>query len=266
MLSRLESRFGRWAIPNVTVIIIAGQVLLYFLQFTQAGNGNGLDKIELLPSAVMRGEVWRLFTFLFTPPASRSIFVIFYWMLMYMFGNALEQQWGTFRYNVFLLVGCLASVAAAFIAYALGVDLVASNGFLYGTLFLAFARLFPDYTINLYFILPVKIKWLALLMWIWYGFTFLTGDWMGRMLIFASVLNYLLFFGKEHLQEWKQGNRRRSYQATVKAATQKIQHQCRVCELNSENSPKTLFRYCSKCPGQSCYCPEHIQNHEHVSD
>ena len=264
MLSRLESRFGRWAIPNVTVIIIAGQVLLYFLQITSAGHGGELDKIVLLPSAVMRGEVWRLFTFLFTPPASRSIFVIFYWMLMYMFGNALEQQWGTFRYNLFLLVGCLASIAATFIAYAFGVDMVASNAFLYGTLFLAFARLFPDYTINLYFILPVKVKWLALLMWIWYGFTFLTGDWMGRMLIFASVLNYLLFFGKEHLQEWKQGHRRRTHQAIVKAAAKKIQHQCRVCELNSENSPRTLFRYCSKCAGQSCYCPEHIQNHEHV--
>ena len=84
------------------------------------------------------------------------------------------------------------------------------------------------------------------------------------MLIFASVLNYLLFFGNEHLQEWKQGHRRRTHQATVKAASKKIQHQCLVCELNSENSPRTLFRYCSKCEGQSCYCPEHIQNHEHV--
>lgn len=266
LLSRLESRFGRWAIPNVTVILIAGQVLLYFMQAMRAGQGGELAKIHLLPSAVMHGEVWRLVTFLFTPPATNPIFVIFYWILMYMFGTALEQQWGTFKFNIFLLIGYLASVAAAFIAYAFGQDAIASNAFLYGTLFLAFARLFPDFTINLYFILPIKIKWLALLMWIMYGYQLLTSGWMGRMLVVASVLNYLLFFGREHLRELKQGHRRRTYQSRVQSAAKEIQHECRVCGLNSEMSPKTLFRYCSKCEGQCCYCPKHIKNHEHVTD
>jgi len=82
LLSRLESRFGRWAIPNVTVLIIAGQVLLYFLQVTQAGRGDELSKIVLLPSAVMQGEVWRLVTFLFVPPPSRSLLMIFFWMFI----------------------------------------------------------------------------------------------------------------------------------------------------------------------------------------
>ena len=264
LLSRLESRFGRWAIPNLTVIIIAGQVLLYFLQVTRADDGGGLAKIYLLPSAVMHGEVWRLFTFLFTPPATRSLLVVFYWMLMYLFGNGLEQQWGTFRYNVFLLVGYLASVAAAFIAYALGYDMIADNSFLYGTLFLAFARLFPDFTINLYFILPIKIKWLALLMWLGYGYQLIKGDWMSRMMIVASVLNYLVFFGKDHLRDFKQGQRKRSFESKVKSAAKSIQHECRVCGVNSETSPKTLFRYCSQCDGQCCYCPEHIRDHEHV--
>lgn len=264
LISRLESRFGRWAIPNVTAIIIAGQVLLYFLQVTQAGRGGELAKIHLLPSAVMQGEVWRLVTFVFTPPASRSLFVIFYWILMHLFGTSLEQHWGTFRYNIFLLLGYLASVVAAFIAYGFGFDIIADNGFLYGTLFLAFARVNPDFTINLYFILPIKIRWLALLMWIFYGYQFVTGNWMERMLVFASVFNYLLFFGRGHISEWKHGQRRRSFESKVKAASKAITHQCEVCEKNSENSPKTLFRYCSKCEGQRCYCPEHIQDHEHV--
>ncbi len=264
LLSRLESRFGRWAVPNLTTILIAGQVLLYFLQVTRAGQGNELAKIHLLPSAVLQGEVWRLVTFLFTPPPTRSLFVIFYWILMYLFGTSLEQQWGTFRYNIFLLVGYLASIAAAFIAFGFGYDIIAQNGFLYSTLFLAFARMFPDYTIHLYFILPIKIKWLALLLWISYAYGLLKGDGMSRMMIVASVLNYLLFFGREHLQDWKQGNRRRQHQTQAKVAAKRIQHQCLVCELNSNTSPKTLFRYCSKCEGQSCYCPEHIQDHEHI--
>ena len=265
IIARLESRFGRWAIPNVTAIIIAGQVLLYFLQAMQAGRGNELAKIYLQPSAVLQGEVWRLITFLFTPPGTNLLFAFFFWYLMYLFGSTLERQWGTFRYNVFLLVGYLANVGAVFIAYSLGADIPANNGFLYATIFLAFARLYPDFTLNIFFILPIKVRWLALLMWIGFGYGLIRGDWMGRMLIIASVSNYLLFFGREHLREWKHGQRRRAFQSQTKAAMKQIKHQCRVCELNSENSPKTLFRYCSKCSGQQCYCPEHIQDHEHVT-
>ena len=265
LLTRLESRYGRWAIPNVTVIFIAGQVLLYFLQRARIGQGDALAKIHLLPGAVLEGEVWRVFTFLFTPPADQTILVIFYWILMYLFGSGLEQVWGTFRYNVFLLIGFLASVIATFIAYAFGYNIPASNGFLYGSIFLAFARIFPDYTLMLFFILPIKVKWLALLMWLGYAYGLLKGDWMDRMLIIASVFNYLLFLGGEHIRQWKQGYRRRSYQAKAKAASRALVHQCRVCGLDSENSPKTLFRYCSKCEGQCCYCPDHIQKHEHVT-
>ena len=151
LLARLESRFGRWAIPNITVILIAGQVLLYFLQMSGAGRGEELVKIHLLPSAVLSGEIWRLVTFLFVPPATSSIFVIFYWILMFLFGSALEQHWGTFRFNIYLLIGYLANIAAAFIAYALGFDQPASNGFLYGTLFLAFALVWPVVSLGVNF-------------------------------------------------------------------------------------------------------------------
>jgi len=265
LLNRLERKLGRWAIPNLTTILIAGQVLLYFMITMRPDQGqNPLAKIVLLPSAVMAGEVWRLITFVFVPPPSRSFFVIFYWLLMYLFGTSLEQHWGTARYNLFLLIGYLASVGAVFIAWAFGSNFIAENSFLYGTLFLAYARLNPNFVIHLFFILPIQIKWLALLAWLVYGYQFLIGSGMARMLVVASVLNYLLFFGREHWREFKGGHRRRAYQSKLSKASRPILHQCLVCELNSENSPKTLFRYCSKCAGQCCYCPEHIQNHEHV--
>jgi len=264
-LNRLERKLGRWAIPNLTSIIIAGQVLLYFMITMRPGQGiHSLANIVLLPSAVIGGEVWRLITFVFVPPPSRSLFVIFYWLLMYLFGTSLEQHWGTARYNLFLLIGYLASVAGVFIAWAFGSNFVADNSFLYGTLFLAFARLNPNYVIHLFFILPIQIKWLALLAWIGYGYQFFVGSGMARMLVAASLLNYLLFFGREHWRDFKSGQRRRSFQSHTQALAKQILHQCMVCELNSENSPKTLFRYCSKCDGQCCYCPEHIQDHEHV--
>jgi hypothetical protein len=82
----------------------------------------------------------------------------------------------------------------------------------------------------------------------------------------ATVLNYLLFFGREHVRELRHGQRRRSFQSKAKRATSTAGHACVVCGLNSEDSPRTLFRYCSKCSGQRCYCPQHIRDHEHVID
>lgn len=268
-LKRLERRFAPWAIPNLTGIIIAGQVLLYLARMFATADDPAADpliKIYLLPSLVMQGEVWRLFSFPFIPPATNFLFAAIGWMIFFHFGTALETTWGTVRYNIFLFIGLLANIAAAFIAYSQGIDALVGNAFLYSTVFLAFARLFPNYVMHIYFILPIQIKWLALLMWLGYGYVFIEGDWMGRMLILASVLNYLVFFGREHVREVKRGARRRSYQAKAETATKKVRHECRVCGLNSNDAPKTLFRYCSKCSGQCCYCPDHIQDHEHITE
>lgn len=263
LIHRLQRRFGRLAVPNLTVVIIVGQIALYMLQMMQ--QGARLDRILLIPELVLQGEVWRLITFIFTPPAVSPIFVIFFWMLFYIFGTALETQWGVFRYNLFLLIGYVANVGAAFIAHGFGYSDLPTNGFLYGTVFLAFARLFPDYVLYIMFILPVKVKWLALLQWVFYGYSLLAGPWIARLLVIASVLNYLLFFGKEHWQDFRFGVRRRAYQAKAKRTSQTPRHVCTVCGVNSKESPRTLFRYCSKCAGDLCYCPDHIQDHEHVT-
>jgi hypothetical protein len=197
---------------------------------------------------------------------------------MYLFGTTLENHWGVFRFNVFLLVGYLANVAAAFVAWgilkaspeiapmagALG-GAAASNYFLYGSLFLAFARLYPDFILNILGILPIRIKWLALAAWVGYAYSLIAGTWMTRMLVLATVINYLLFFGRDHVRELRHGHRRRAFQTKAKKATAAPKHACRVCGLNSDDSPKTLFRYCSKCAGQACYCPDHIRDHEHVT-
>lgn len=268
LIHRLERKYGRLAIANITTILIAGQVLLFvamMMRGNQHGGGNPLSGIYLIPERVVAGEVWRLLTFLFVPPPVSPLFILFAWMLFYLFGTTLEQHWGAFRYNLYLLIGYVANIAAAFLVWALiGQGMVASNSFLYGTVMLAFARINPDFTLNLFFILPIRIKWLALLMWLGYGFTLLTGGWMAKFLVVASVLNYLMFFGQEHLRDLRQGQQRRSFQSKVKSVPKRITHQCRECDLSSESSPKTLFRYCSKCAGQCCYCPEHIADHEHV--
>lgn len=278
-IDRLQRRLGWLAVPNVTMALIVGQAVLYVANIlAQNGEGVSLDRVMLDPAKVMQGEVWRLVTFLFAPPPIGPIFVIFYFMLFHLFGTTLEQQWGTFKYNLFLLIGYLANVAAAFLGafvlqQQLGAEMndtlklasiTATNSFLYGSVFLAFARLYPDFTLNLFFVLPIRIKWLALLAWIGYVYVLVVGNWMERMLIIATVLNYLLFFGREHVRELRQGQRKRTFQAEAKRAVSPAKHACAVCGISSAESPRTLFRYCSKCSGQRCFCPDHIRAHEHV--
>lgn len=268
LLSRLNLKFGRFAIPNLTVILIIGQVFLYLAGYITAAQGEGdvLGRVEMLPTEVLSGEVWRLITFLFVPPTTNVIFAFFFWYIFYLMGTTLEANWGTFRYNVFLLLGYLASLASAFGAYyATGINFPATNGFLYGTVFLAFARLFPDFVLYIFFVLPVKIKWLALLQWVVYTLAFLGGDWMTRAMVAASVANYFVFFGSDIWQNLKHGRRRIKHHARTANKATRIVHKCAVCGITRQQAPQMQFRYCSKCDGDLCYCMDHLQNHEHVT-
>lgn len=277
-LSRLETRWGRWAIPNATALIIAGQAALYVMNGMRGDEFRelALHKIALKPPNILHGEVWRLVSFVFYPPQCRPLWALFGWMLFYMFGASLERLWGSFRYNVYLLAGYVANVAAAFVAWwvwELDSPMEAqaakmseafghtTNALLFIGVFLAFARRFPDTIINLFFIFPIQIKWLGLLAWIGWFYSFARHDGPSRLLLLASIANYLLFFGREHWSNLRQARRRHAFEQSVERG--RPRHRCLVCGLNSADSPRTLFRYCSQCSGQKCYCPEHIANHAH---
>src|SRR5437868_10703687 len=81
ILSRLDAKFGRFAVPNLTVVLIIGQVLAYVAQqLNPAQPGfNVLERIRMYPDRVLAGEYWRLVTFLFVPPPSNMIFAVFFW-------------------------------------------------------------------------------------------------------------------------------------------------------------------------------------------
>lgn len=256
-LNRLERVFGRFAIPNISLYLIAGQVSV--LTLALFGRPEILNLIALLPVAVLEGQIWRVVSFLFVPPVSLvnfgafdAMFLAFAWYMFYMMGSALEQHWGAFRYNFFLFVGWLLTITVAFLfpgSYA-------TNLFLAGSVFLAFAFLNPDFELLLFFILPVKIKWLALLQWILYGYAFLKGPWPVRLAVLASIGNFLLFFAGEILQRMKTGRRRMEYQAK-QAATRdndEPRHRCVVCGKTDRTHPMEEFRYSDD---DRCYCSEH---------
>jgi hypothetical protein len=273
-IDRLDAKFGRYAVPNLTVFLIAGQVLTYLASAAPAPLGAGVfENIMFVPDKVFAGEWWRLVTFLFTPPTSNLLFAFFFWYLFYLMGTTLEANWGAFRYNLYLLLGYVASVGTAFVAWSAGgaAGQIASNAFLYGTVFLAFARLYPEFTMYIFFVLPVKIRWLALLTWIMYGVTLLfSQSWLERSMVVAAVFNYLVFFGRDIVRDMKHRHRKMQFQSRSlrggKKMGRKMAHVCHVCGLSSADSPRVPFRYCSECGGDYCYCPEHINNHEHVKE
>ncbi|MGI9458327.1 MAG: hypothetical protein ACR2NU_17335 [Aeoliella sp.] len=272
LLPWLEKRFGRFAVPNVTLMIIIGQVAAFLVATTQMQAGGGvplLENMQLVPSRVLSGEIWRAVTFVIYPPSLNLILALIGWFVFYLMGSMLEATWGMFRYNAFLLIGYLATVAAAFITYlTVGPDFPTTNVFYLSSVFLAFARLFPEYVFRLFFILPIKVKWLALIQWLSYGFLLLQGPMEIKLAILAAVLNYILFFWRDHYRDLKDHQRRTAFQAKVAPKTKsgRMKHTCTTCGLTSEDEPRTSFRYCSQCAGQACYCPDHIRDHEHVAD
>jgi hypothetical protein len=260
LLDRLEKKLGKYALPNVTVYLIAGQTVFYVLFMM-----GKLDPSQTFLAAdrLIGGEWWRLATFPFDPPVRNLLFALFAWYLFYLMGSALEELWGAFRYNIFLLVGYLLTVAVSFLTP----EFPMSNAFIGGSVFLAFAFLFPDFQLLLFFVLPVRIKWLALLTWLYYGYMFLFGGWPTRLLVLSSVGNFLLFFARDIVVNVKYG--RRQMVKKVSQATQRndqVFHRCTVCGITDKTHPQMDFRYCPQCSGQHGYCTEHIFNHEHVKD
>lgn len=255
LLDSLEKKFGGCALPNLTVYLIAGQTVLYVLAMTGKLD---LSLTYLAADRLLAGEWWRLATFPFYPPAQSLIFAAFAWYLFYLMGSALEEHWGAFRYNVFLLIGYLLTVAVAFLIPAYPV----SNAFMAGSVFLAFAFLYPDFQLLIFFVLPVRIKWLALITWLYYGYLLLFGGVASRLLVLASIGNFLLFFARDLRWLAKSGGRQLARQ--VSRREDAPFHRCTVCGITDKTHPQMDFRYCPECAGQNGYCQEHIRSHEHL--
>ena len=258
MLNGLERRFGRFCIPNLTLVLIGGQALLFMMAMADPTIH---ERVVLIPALVMEGEVWRLLSFIFTPPSMSPLWAFFYFYMFYLMGTALEHYWGTFRFNMFVLIGGVATAAAAFLTP----EAPAGSMFLKGTIFLAFAFLNPTFTIHIFFVLPVQIRWLAMITWFFYGVAFIGGDWGTRVAVVASVLNFFLFFGKDILARIKHGGRHMSQQAKKFAdRPDPYIHKCQVCGITDADDRHMDFRYCGQCAGDLCYCSDHLKNHEHI--
>jgi hypothetical protein len=197
--------------------------------------------------------------------SDRPITAFIAWYALYFMGTTLEHLWGTFRYNFYLFVGYVATVAAAFVFP----DSYATNFYYLESIPLAFAFLFPEFRFLLYFILPVKAKWFALLIWLHFALILIAGPWMMRMMVLAAISNFILFFWRDIGVRIVEGRRRMNLQTKHVVAAKKqyeYRHRCTVCGVTEKTNPDEDFRYCSKCAGQYAYCSKHIRDHEHIAD
>ncbi len=260
-LDKLERILGRFAVSHLTLYLVVGQVGV--LSLCTLGM---LDPrlLVFVPSLVVAGQWWRLFTFIFLPPYFPTsllgyVFLAFGWWFFYFMGAELEGYWRPFRYNLYLFLGYALTVGLSFIVPGMPVG----DLFLAGSVFLAFAYLNPDFGVTLYLIIPVRIKWLALIAWAGYAYSFITGGLSVRLQVLAATGNFFIFFSGDAWRKAGMRLRQRSREAAARP-TGEPRHRCRICGKTDLTNPELDFRYCSQCSGEECYCPEHIFNHEHV--
>ena len=196
-LNHLDYKFGRYAIPHL-MYYLSGIMLAIFLIDLFLPGAPVQSLLALDMGLVAQGQIWRLITFIFLPPSSSQFWILFNLYFYCLLGNSLESEWGAFRFNVYYLCGVLGSILSAWVT-GYGV-----NHFLNLSLFLAFAALYPDFELLLFFILPIKVKYLALINLIYYVGAFLFGTWASRAAILMSLLNVLLFFGGDFFRWAKQ--------------------------------------------------------------
>ena len=260
LLDKMERRWGRYAIPNIALYFVIGQV--FVLLASLLGKINVGDLV-LVPGIVMQGEWWRVFTYMLVPPPPGVLgylLIAFAFYIFYMMSSALEEAWGAFRFNLFLLLGWVLTTGLSFFILGSAV----SNSFLAGSVFLAFAFLNPNFEFLLFFILPVKVKWLALITWGLYAVSFIKGPVAVRLMIMASIGNFLIFFARDIIRGTKQRKRNVERSIQQRAERDEPRHKCVVCGKTDLTEPTMDFRYCSKCSGNKCYCSEHIRNHPHI--
>lgn len=207
LLDKLDRKFGRYALKNLMTIIVAGTAIVWLLD-TLVYSRTGVSITAWLyfdKDAILNGEVWRVLTFVFLPqtynPFVLALSLYFYWLI----GNALENEWGSFKFDLFYLCGVVGAIVSGFITGYATVD------YLHLSLFLAFALLYPNYTVLLFYFLPIQVKWIAIVDLIGLVLLFVFSFWAERIAMLVALLNVALFFSVRCFHSLRAWQRRRKW-------------------------------------------------------
>ncbi len=301
-MSKFERRFGKYAIKNISMVLILCYAAGFVINMI---NSSFLNYLSLNPYAIIFDfQIWRLFTWIIIPPTLESnlFFILIMLYFYYSIGTSLEHAWGTYRYNVYLLSGMVFTVIGAFLllvydcistpglfsnmifvngAEASGYEFLAadiesyyiinsktfSTYYVNMSIFLAYAATFAEARVMLFFVIPIKVKVLGIIYAVILGLELFTGPLPNKFAIGASLMNFVIFFirsrGRVRMTP-KQVKRRYEFRQEIKKDTRIARHRCAICGITEEQDPTMEFRFCSKCEGNYEYCSRHLYTHSHV--
>ena len=311
-MKNLRNRFERFCfkhrtkgIPNLMLFITLGSAVLYFMSMFD--DSNALYSVFCFNrKLILEGQIWRLVTCVFTGVFGygNPLLVLISLFCYYTLGRAIENSWGTLRFNLFYFTGLILMNAFALIfgGFTFTVDGMrfympddfysGMSSYLNLSLFIAYATLYPNSQFLLFYIIPVKawifaLFYLGITLYDVISYTFLLTAFPHGLFPIVALLNYFLFFGKDVVNviplSWRVNFGRLvrkkkkpteyktvpfptagSYQATVAQPKAPYSHCCRICGRTDISNPELEFRYCSRCNGYHCYCEDHISNHIHI--
>lgn len=275
IMNKIERKLGKYAIPNLSLYLI---ICYGFGFLMQTINADFFAYLLLDPFLIIKGQVWRLFTWILIPPLTTNIFFTLIMLYFYYsIGTTLERKWGVFYYNLYLFSGMIFTIIGSFvvmgIAMALNIFIMPlsfssfSTYYINMSIFLAFAATFPEMQILLMFIIPVKVKWLGIIYGVILIVEAFSGGVITRFAAGASLLNFIIFFlstRKKMYRSPKQIHRQHVYKKEVHQASNVTRHKCAICGRTEQEYPDLEFRFCSKCDGNYEYCQEHLFTHEHI--
>lgn len=271
--SRIEMfcyKHPRFGIPHLIRYITIANVIFWLIG---AVNPVLMSYLTFNPALILRGQIWRLVTFALYPPSTDWLaFLAFYFY--YMIGSTLERYWGTPQFNIYFFSGALLTVIYGFIVYFItGASYSLTAEYIYLSMFFSFAVLFPDMQVLVFYILPVKIKYLAYINAAFFVLSVFTTSFPANLLPVVAVLNFLIFCGEDlfkAIPKRPSANtvnfRRESARIRREQQANLYTHKCAVCGRTDKDYPGLEFRYCSKCAGYHCFCQDHIYNHIHFTE
>lgn len=300
-LRKMEQKYGKFAIQNITLYLIICYGFGYVIQFV---NASFLSFLTLNPYAICHGQIWRLVTWIIVPPDTMgggidTFFTLIMLYFYYSIGMTLERTWGTFVYNFYLFLGMIMTIIGAFVVFAYcgltlqpGMVSIAmtycstsfSTYYICMSIILAFAMTFPNSQVLLFFVIPIKIKWLGIIYAIMLGVQTL----QYAMIMFStqyeampeircfylsmivsivfSLLNFIIFFvgTRKSFKTPTQIKRQKAFKKQTVHMNKVSKHKCAICGRTSEEYQDLEFRFCSKCNGNYEYCSDHLFTHKHI--
>ena len=269
----LHPRFG---VKNLMLYIVIGNLLVWL--FSMMDTTGTLSYLLAFSAAdILRGQIWRLVTFVLVPGSGNLILLAVSLYFYYFIGTTVERQWGQAKFTVFYLSGMLFQIVFGLLVYALaGLNVVFTGYYQNLGLFFAFATFFPDLQVLLLFFIPIKVKWLALIdlgLFVW---MIVTTSFPANLLPVVILLHYVVFCGGwliDYIRPARVKQRAKTVSFKREAerirreqASQPYRFKCAVCGRTDVSNPELEFRYCSRCAGYHCFCMDHINNHVHFTE